>query len=197
VNSKFLGDALDHWKGSLIQFLSSKELVKNMVVEPMITDKRPWSNEDLETYGRLLRLESLSQVYHGKSTFSGKREKYFDRLPGNVDLFLDPDTGIATGNAGRKHVKASELRRLLTNSDRVLMVYQHSARGSFHERLCVIRDTVSRDIPNVHCSAYACGQVAVFFISFNKVRIQEICNALKDYLRGTAESRISYKNWMS
>ena len=191
VNSKFLGDALDHWKGSLIQLLSAKELLKNLVVEPMITDERPWLHDDIETYGRLLGLESSNQIHHAQSTFSGKREEYFNLLPNDTDLFLDPDTGIATGSAGREHVKANELRRLLTNSDRVVMVYQHSARGSFHQRLDEIRDIVSRQIPNVHCSVYECGRVAVFFMSRNRARIQEICNALKEHLRGTAENRIS------
>jgi hypothetical protein len=55
VNSKFLGDALDHWKGSLLSILSSKELIKNVAVEPMITDVRPWLKQNLETYRRLLR----------------------------------------------------------------------------------------------------------------------------------------------
>jgi hypothetical protein len=197
VNSKFLGDALDHWKGSLIQFLSDKKLIKDLVVEPMITDGRPWSKSDTETYRRLLRLEPSNQIFHSQSTFSGKRDEYFDLLPETTDLFLDPDTGIATGSAGREHVKTSELRRLLANSDRVLMVYQHSARGSFHERLGEITGTVSRDIPNVYCSTYACGRVAVFFLSLNRVRIEGICKALKEHLRGTAESRISYNGWQS
>lgn len=190
MNSKFLGDALDHWKGSLISFLSAKRLVENIVVEPMITDDRPWPNEDLETYGRLLKIDSSSQICHGQSTFSGKREEYFDSLPQDTDIFLDPDTGIATGSAGREHVKVTELGKLLANSDRVLIVYQHSARGSFHERLLEIRDRVSRDIPNVHCTVYECGRVAIFFISLDRARIQEIHNALREYLRGTAENRV-------
>lgn len=190
MNSKFLGDALDHWKGSLISFLSAKRLVENIVVEPMITDDRPWPNEDLETYGRLLKIDSSSQICHGQSTFSGKREEYFDSLPQDTDIFLDPDTGIATGSAGREHVKVAELGKLLANSDRVLMVYQHSARGYFHERVFEIRDRVSRDIPNVHCIVYECGRVAILFISLDRARIQEIHNALREYLRGTAENRV-------
>jgi hypothetical protein len=189
VNSKFLGDALDHWKGSLISILSSKGLVRNVTVEPMITDVTPWSKEDLKTYSRLLKLESINQICHGQSTFSGKRDEYFDEVPKHADLFLDPDTGIATSNSGREHVKLLELRKL-AKSDRVLMVYQHSARGSFHKRLLEIRDRLLRDIPNVHCTIYECGRVAVFFISLNKARIHEIQNGLKEYLRGTAENRV-------
>jgi hypothetical protein len=190
VNSKFLGDALDHWKGSLISILSSKMLIRNVTVEPMITDVRLWSKEDLETYRRLQKLESTSPICHRQSTFSGRRDEYFDGVPEGGDVFLDPDTGIATGNGGREHVKVLELGKLLSKSDRVLMVYQHSARGPFHKRLLEITDIVSHDIPSVHVTIYECGRVAVFFISLNRARIHEIQNALKIYLRGTAERRV-------
>ena len=156
----------------------------------MITDVRPWSKEDLETYRRLLKLESTSPICHRQSTFSGRRDEYFDGVPEGGDVFLDPDTGIATGNGRREHVKVLELGKLLSKSDRVLMVYQHSARGPFHKRLLEITDIVSHDIPSVHFTIYECGRVAVFFISLNRARIHEIQNALKIYLRGTAERRV-------
>jgi len=190
VNSKFLGDALDHWKGCLISILLNSRLIRNIAVEPMITDARPWSKDDLETYRRLLRLESTSLICHDQSTFSGSREEYFGAVPKDVDVFLDPDTGIATGTGGRKHVKILELGKLLAKSDRVLMVYQHSARGSFHERLLKIRDRLARDISGVRCTIYECGRVAVFVISLNEDRIHRIQNALKEHLRGTADSRV-------
>ena len=178
MNTKFLGDAFDHWKGSLISFLSINRLVKNVVVEPMITNDSKWSKEDLETYSRLLKLESSSQICHGQSTFSGDRETYFDALPKNADIFLDPDIGIATSTAGKKRVRVAELEKLLVNADRVLIVYQHSARGFFYKRLIQIGDRISRDIPNVHYAVYECGRVAVFFISLNKARIEELFNFL-------------------
>ncbi|MBW2647795.1 MAG: hypothetical protein JRE23_16815 [Deltaproteobacteria bacterium] len=190
MNSKFLGDALDHWKGSLISILSSKSLIRNIVVEPMITDVRPWSTDDLETYGRLLRLESKSQICHGQSMFSGRRDEYFDGVPYDGDVFLDPDTGIAIGNGGRKHVKVHELGNLLAKSDRVLIVYQHSARGSFHERLLKILDEVSHHIHGVYCTIYECGRVAAFFVSRDGTRIHEIQSTLKEHLRGTAGNRV-------
>jgi len=111
-------------------------------------------------------------------------------VPQTVDVFLDPDIGIAISNGGKEHIKVLEIGKLLAKSDRVLMVYQHSARGSFRERLLKITAAVSLDIPGVHCAVYECGQVAVFFISLSKVRIHEIKNALKEYLRGTADSRV-------
>ena len=197
MNIKFLGDALDHWKGSLLSILSRKELIRNFVIEPMITDDSRWSKEDMETYIRLLRLETANRVCHSQTTFKGAREEYFDEVPQTVDVFLDPDTGIATRNGGRKHLKVLEIGKLLAKSDRVLMIYQHSARGSFDERLRNITGAVSRDIPGVHCAVYKCGRVAMFFISLSKVRIHEIQNALKEYLRGKAQKRVLGDNWAS
>ncbi len=190
MNSKFLGDAFDHWKGALIVILSNKFLIRNVVVEPMITDSTPWSKENLETYRRLLKLGSTSIICHGNATFSGGREEYFHEIPQEGDVFLDPDTGIATGNATRKHVKVLELEKLLGKSNRVLMVYQHSGRGSLHKRLLEIKDKVSNGIPGVHCTFYECGRVAMFFISLDKTRIHNIQKALQEYLRGTAKSRV-------
>lgn len=190
MNSEFLGDAYDHWKGSLISILSSKFLIRNVAVEPMITDAKPWSKIDLETYRRLLRLESTNPICHGESTFSVGREEYFNEVFQDVDVFLDPDIGIATGGASRKHVKVVELRTLLGKSDRVLMVYQHSGRGPFHKRLLEIRNTIAAGIPSVNSTIYECGRVAMFFISLSKTRIHKIQNAIQEHLRGTAEKRV-------
>jgi hypothetical protein len=110
--------------------------------------------------------------------------------PQTADVFLDPDIGIATSNGRRGHIKVLEIGKLLAKSDRVLIVYQHSGRGSFHERLLKITDAVSHDIPGVHCAVYECGQVAVFFISLSKGRIHEIQNGLREYLRGITDSRV-------
>lgn len=190
MNSKYLGDALDHWKGSLIEYLSDEALVNNLVVEPMITDLMPWSTNDIETYRRLLRLKPSDQIYHDRSTFSGNRKEYFDELPDNTDLFIDPDTGIATGRALRKHIKVSELNSLLGNLNRVVMVYQHSAKSFFLERICEISEILSLNIRSVHCTVYESGQVAMFFMSRNKGRIQKIRDNLRVHLQGTAENRI-------
>jgi len=190
VNSQFLGDALDHWKGSIISLLLSKQLTQNIVAEPMITDLQPWQREDIDTYGRLVSRELLCPICHGGSTFSGRREDYFNEIPQYGDVFLDPDIGIALGKATRKHVKITEIKKLLGQSNRVVMVYQHSGHEDFHQRLLTIKNKISGAIPNVHCIVYQCGQVAMFFISSSDSRIAEIKNALQELLRGTARRRI-------
>jgi len=193
MNSEFLGDALDHWKGSIISILSDRQLLHNIAVEPMISDVNCWSKEDLQTYRRLLKLESTNPICHELTTFIGNRDDYLGGVSRDGDVFIDPDTGIATGNASRKHIKVSELSSLLRNAlkhDRVLMVYQHSARGSFHSRLDEVGHMVTNGIPGVHYTVYECGRVAMFFISMNNERIQAIQAALIKYLNGTAENRI-------
>jgi len=85
-----------------------------------------------------------------------------------------------------------ELRELLEVSRRrVLMVYQHSARGQvFREWLDAITDRVLGEIPDAHTAVYEGGQVAMFFISLDERRIQAIGRRLGRYLRGKAEGRV-------
>ncbi len=193
MNTKFLGDAFDHWKGSLIDFLQRQELVHELVVEPMITDGIRWSEKDLETYRRLLRLGMQQPIYHEGLPFNGDRTHYFHDIP-DGDLFLDPDTGIATGKSTRKHISILEIKKLLDSDpahQRVLIVYQHSARGNFHSRLDAIGGKISENIFGIHLATYECGHVALFFVSHSRARIRQIGEKLREYLSGTASKRIS------
>ena len=199
MNSKHLGDALDHWKGSLLSLLVDKGLIRHVVVEPMITDPQAWPPEDIETYKRLLRLEI---IFHDSTTFpSGRREDYFNALPKDGDIFLDPDTGIARDKPKKEHITVQEIINLLKDSDRVVMIYQHSGQrepkqndlttSSFHRWLVSIRSKITAtDTPNVHCTVYECKQVAMFFVSLKKSRIDEIQTGLQEYLRGRAQCRV-------
>ncbi|MFI5332020.1 MAG: hypothetical protein ACHQ2F_13455 [Desulfobaccales bacterium] len=205
LNSEYLGDALDHWKGSLISILVSKQLLRSIVVEPMITDPQPWQPEDIQTYRRLLGLE---EIFHAESTFPGGRRKdYFNEVPKDDDIFLDPDTGIAMDRAIKKHIAVPELIKLLgeSDSDRVFMVYQHSGQreskqegqtnSKFKRWLLAMKDklTDKDKLPanvDVHCTVYECKQVAMFFISRNRNRIDEIKDVLQECLKGKAQRRV-------
>lgn len=120
------------------------------------------------------------------------RERYFGTLPADRDLFLDPDTGIAVnGNGG--HIRVQELAQLLNgpeNSGRVLLVYQHAARVDCRGRFATIAQELHENIDGCKVLAYECSQVAMFFISRNKRRIQAIESVLREYLQGTAERRV-------
>ncbi len=99
-----------------------------------------------------------------------KREEYADRiiarlgdLPRPRLLFLDPDTGIQTGeSAGVQHVAVADIQKFWTALDPgdVLAVYQHAGRRKawFHKkqeqlrrtckgaRVSIIRSEIARDI---------------------------------------------------
>ena len=38
MNLKYLGDTLDHWKGSVFQILQEAKLLRNLEVDAMMTD---------------------------------------------------------------------------------------------------------------------------------------------------------------
>ena len=191
MNSGHLGDAFNHWKGSLISLLVSKQLLGSLVVEPMITDPEAWPEEDIQTYKRLLRLEALGPeaIFHATLTFHGaNREDYFNELPKDGDIFLDPDIGFEPKKGGNEHIKVTEVINLL-KPDRVVMVYQHSAHSNFGQRLDEIRNKLAAEA-KAHCTVCECGQVAMFFISLKKNRIDKIKAVLQKYLRGTAQRRV-------
>ena len=183
MNIQHLGDAYDHWKGSVISILSSrKKIGSNLVVVPMLTDFQLWKAKDLRTYRRLLNLREESTICHEHETFTNHqigRHNYFAGIPNKCDLFLDPDTGISTGNhLTEKHITINEISNLLNdggNRDRVLMVYQHSTRS--RDRFPKIGSMLRR----VPYYPFKCGQVAMFFISLSKNRIKAIKNTLRDY----------------
>jgi len=48
MNQAYLGDALDHWKGSLIAILRRHQppLLNRLAVVPMATDAQEWGEDD-------------------------------------------------------------------------------------------------------------------------------------------------------
>jgi len=54
LNLKFLGDALDHWKGSLFAALQRAQVVQNFLVEPVFSDSDDWRPDDRRIYAQLL-----------------------------------------------------------------------------------------------------------------------------------------------
>ena len=193
MNRKFLGDAFDYWKGSIIQRLSSEGLLKNLAVEPMITDKQPWIEKELSTYSRLLNLWDIHLILPSTQVFAGDRMEYFKNIEHRGDLFLDPDTGITTGKTTRKHITASELKNLLesdTTRSRLLLVYQHAARGSFRDRVELITQHVFHRIKNLCCTTYECGTVAMLFFSLHKGRIVAIKKFFDDLLVNGDKDRV-------
>lgn len=116
MNLEYLGDALDHWKGSLFEYLQSERVVRDLVVDPMATDADQWSDDDFALYACLLRV-SVKQIIRHKALLAD-RSSYFAEIRQSGDLFLDPDTGVAAHGASpiAKYVKPREVAALLQSS---------------------------------------------------------------------------------
>ena len=185
LRREFIGDALDHWKGSLIRFLESESLLENLAVVPMITDDLPWGDADISLYSRLLNAIGNKRILLSVKSFSGERRNYFTAVRHTGDLFLDPDTGIATGAANRQHVEAADLK-LLADLDerrrRLLIIYQHASREDFRKRVKVIAGHVLNQVNRIHCTTYEGRQVAMLFFLYSGQRITEVNRAFQRFL---------------
>ena len=184
-----LGDALDHWKGALIELLGDNRLR----VVPMLTDRDRWTQQHFETYARLLHRKPVDILKKGKEDlFSSRtRHDYFCDL-GEDDLFLDPDTGIASDEKAKKeHVSPSEIAGLLSEPrSRMLLIYQHASRrkDGLREKLELLRST--QCLRGCHIFAYDSGAVSMVVISQNRERSDEALARLKCWLGPVASTRI-------
>jgi len=187
MNLKHLGDAFDHWKGSVIELIGGKTLR----VLPMFTDQKKWKPRQLSTYARLLHRKP-GDILKQKVTFSRKsRAGYFGNL-GNEDLFLDPDTGILPDqNATKRHVKPSEIATLLEESgSRMLLIYQHSSheKDGFSEKLKLLRRSDGLD--SCFMFAYDAGTVSMVILSRSKNRVKKASKRIRSWLGPVGPARI-------
>src|SRR5262245_13189623 len=137
MNLHYLGDALDHWKGSIFEYLQKEKLLKDFLVDPMPTDDSKWNSDDSRLFAQLLRIEERQLVRHTYS-LSQHRNRYFAEIPPRGDLFLDPDTGIKTGSVRRTecYLLPEELLEVMRAEDnRMIVVYQHVRAKKTRERL--------------------------------------------------------------
>jgi len=184
MNSKYLGDAFDHWKGSIIQRLETakpRKLLEDITVVPMITDPKCWNRQKRLVYSRLLNVKP-------ESILGWEKEP-----PSSGDLFLDPDTGVYTRKS-KEHITPKEIRELLDGDpthERVILIYQHGARGqSSEKRQCQLETKVSQVFdekidggkPNLHAAIFNCNHAAMLFFSYSKGRIKKIETYLKKIL---------------
>src|SRR3990172_1779207 len=126
MNLKYLGDALDHWKGSLFEYLANARVMREFAVDPMASDLLEWTKTDYSLFARLLRIDESQLILHHVTLHD--RPRYFREITHKGDLFFDPDTGIATGRVKNReqYIWPREIATLLDGSaDRLLPVYQH------------------------------------------------------------------------
>ncbi len=181
MNLAFLGDALDHWKGSLFESLHGAGVLQNFAVDAMASDAEAWRPEDGALLARLLRVEQRQVIRHTASLLS--REAYFAEIDHRGDLFLDPDTGVATGpvKEPERYVKPEEVKNLLaTAPDRLLVVYQHVRAQRPSDRVDAVLASLRAQAGDFAWSSYESGTVAMLFLS----RKEERACAVADHFRG-------------
>jgi len=186
----FLGDALDHWKGSLFESLCASELLLDFAADPMASDQLLWKPADFNVYAGLLRI-APGQIIRHRVTLRD-RVKYFNEISHRGDLFLDPDTGVATGRVKEKHVSPLEIGQLLDDpANRLLVTYQHSARGkSIACRVDEVMDALERELGPLRGCSYESPTVAMLFLARVSRRIVAIEKHFRSSLGLRAEGRI-------
>lgn len=183
MNLKHLGDALDFWKGAIIETL--RDHLNDIHVLPMFTDENvrsTWNRSRLQLYARLLRVDA-QQILRSQDSFPGpKRADYFQDLDMDVDddVFADPDTGIepeSGGDAG--HICLSEVGQLVPDaSKRVVFVYQHAFRKNNWVDTCLQRIVRSSFLTGCKAFAYRAGSVSMLLVSRENERLADLHQTL-------------------
>jgi len=191
MNLDYLGDALDHWKGSLFEYLRAKNLLRDFAVDPMATDRERWHEADFSLFARLLRIGPDRIIRHEASLLA--RPQYFAEIAHGGDIFLDPDTGIATSGSSEaaKYVRPRELATLLASPrGRVVAVYQHVRAQKASVRVDRCLAVIAKEIDAVAWCSYESPTVAMLFLCDEDTRTREIATALKELLGRHAERRV-------
>jgi hypothetical protein len=134
MHIKHIADALDSWKGWLLSRALPE--LRELRVVPMLTDAVDWTAAHHRLYARMLGVPTTSILLRHVPFTHGERAAYFGKrqliaLGGDVDLFLDPDTGLwrdgkrVAPEDRCKFVKTGEIGRLLApGANRTVIVYR-------------------------------------------------------------------------
>ncbi len=190
MNVCFLGDAYDYWKGSLLNHLQRSGLLINLTIDAMATEPPSWQEEDWTLYASLLNV-AHDRVLKHRELLSVQRANYFQEIPVEGDLFLDPDTGLVTGRVKKaeRYVYPRELVRLVEGS-RVVCVYQHSSRTHIRHRVEAVVNAVQSLCPTLSYVSYEATTVAMLFFSVAPNRILALNGALRGPLGRRADNRV-------
>ncbi len=194
MNLKFLGDALDHWKGSTFEALRRSHLLHDFRVDAMASDSEKWKDPDNRLYAKLLRIDQHQLIVH-KCTLSDNRNKYFKEIPGDGDLFLDPDTGFKTGpvKSPQQYLAPAEFLDLLKR-DRIVAAYQHVRAKNTRDRVEKVIQVLHYEHSGFTCTSYESGTVALLFFGLHHTRIEAIRNFFQVLLGKHADKRVGYWN---
>ncbi len=192
MNLRYLGDALDYWKGSLFLRLQEAGILKDFSVDPMLTDPEHWYAPDFRLYADLLQIR-LDQILQHKRKLQEGGEKYFAEVTHTGDLFIDPDTGIALGYArnAEKYIRVQEVHQLLREKlPRILCVYQHIGREKTRDRVRKLITALAELNSRSYCCSYETPTVAMLFLSQKQSRIEQMNKYFKNCLGRHADRRM-------
>jgi hypothetical protein len=192
MNLRYLGDALDHWKGSLFEHLQNAKLFRDLAVDAMSSDAEDWQATDWQLFAKLLRVKDAQVVQHTRS-LAVDRSGYFQEIAHRGDLFLDPDTGIATSKVGNasQYLFAAELHGLLGREpERIVAVYQHIRAQKTRDRLQNVITSLKLPESPFSCCSYESGTVAMLFLSRSENRVDGIYQDFESLLGSHAARRI-------
>jgi hypothetical protein len=190
MNLKYLGDALDHWKGSIFESLQKANVVSDFAVDPMATDANDWQPTDFSIYAKLLRV-TTAQVIRHKQTLEN-RSAYFAEIQHQGDLFLDPDTGVATSSPSSlwQYLRPQEIACLINVPNRLLIVYQHIRAQRCAERIDNVMSALKLAMAKFCWCSYESPNVALLFLSRDSSRVNLVAQHFKDVLGSHAGKRI-------
>lgn len=189
MNLKFLGDALDHWKGAMFASLRGANALRNFAVDPMANDIGRWRDEDFSLFAGLLQI-APSQVIRHRARLE-HRAAYFGEISHIGDLFLDPDTGVATGRVREGHVSPAEVGLLLdASADRLLVIYQHVRGMLVAHRVSGVMSTLEEVIGPFSGCSYESGTVAMLFLTRMHERTELVAEHFDALLGRHATRRI-------
>lgn len=173
---EYLGNEFDRMKGVVLDLLQRGGLLEGLVVDPMARPASRWTAEHFGQYVRNLSLDGPHQLAeHNMSWDTGKRMPYFAELDfyAGSDFFLDPDAGVATSRAKRKHLKPTEAVGLLQDQN-VVAVYQHGARGPIERRVQTVVQALQKCLPSIECLAYMERNAGILFLAKQSSRLRDI-----------------------
>jgi hypothetical protein len=191
MNLKFLGDAFDHWKGSLFDSLRAARVLHDFAVDPMASDVKSWKPEDFRLFARLLRITPAHLIPH-RVPFQD-RVGYFDEISHAGDLFLDPDTGVATGPVKEPdhYLYPSEIKQLLdASANRLLIIYQHVRARQVADRVDDVLRILRGQIGAFNWCTYESGTVAMVFLARTRARTTLVARHFGRILGRHASGRI-------
>jgi len=157
----------------------------------MFSDSENWTAQDVELYARLTRVQPTQLIRHRAGLET--RDAYFSEIQHSGDLFLDPDTGIATGRvaAPRGYVMPGEIGRLLDSAPaRLLAVYQHVRAQPVRVRVTSVLALLQRNVGPLSSVSYESGTVAMLFLSRERRRAAEVDAHFTSFLGRHATGRI-------